>query len=139
MTDVVRFKDFSLSPEPIVMRIAPDDFKCYPEIPLDVIMELAEAAASQVSGPERVKQMQDLLEGVMEPVDYATFSKRLKKGTPEQPNPFPIGMRHIREILPWLMEVYGLRPTQESDSSVDGSGDDDTSSTDGVSPTESTS
>lgn len=139
MSDVVKFKDFSLSPEPVVMRIAPDDFRCYPEIPLDVIMDVALMAASQVTGPERMTQMRDLLEGIMEPESYAVFAARLKKGTPDAPNPNPIGMRHIRDILPWLMEVYGLRPTQESDSSADGSGDDDTSSTDGVSLTESTS
>lgn len=136
MSDVVRFKDFSLSPEPIIMRIAPDDFKCYPEIPLDVMMEVAEAATSSSTGMKRVEQMRDLLEGVMEPESFAIFAARMRKGTKEQPNHSPIGMRHIREILPWIMEVYGLRPTQESESSADGSDSDDTNSTDGVSPTE---
>jgi hypothetical protein len=139
MSDVVKYKDFSLSPEPVIMRIAPDEFKCYPEIPLDVMMDIAEAASSEIVGMKRVEQMRELLEGIMEPESYALFSRRTRKGTIKEPNPNPIGMRHIREILPWIMEVYGLRPTQESDSSVDGSGDDDTNLTDGASPTESMS
>lgn len=139
MSDVVKYKDFSLSPEPVIMRIAPDEFRCYPEIPLDVMIEVAEMAASQATGVERIHQLRELLEGVMEPEAYAVFQARMRKGTQEEPNLNPIGMRHIREILPWIMEVYGLGPTQESDSSVDGSDSEDDSSTDGVSPTESTS
>lgn len=136
MTDVVKYKDFSLSPEPVTFKIAPDEFLCYPEIPLDVLMEVAEASTTAGTGLDRVKQMLDMLEGVMEPESFATFVARTKKGTTEQPNKNPIGMRHITELLPWLMEVYGLRPTQESDSSADGSDDDDTSSMDGASLTE---
>lgn len=140
MSDVVKFMDFSLSPEPVTFKIAPDEFLCYPEIPLDVLMEVAEASTSGgTTGIDRVKQMLEMLEGVMEPQSFATFVARTKKGTVERPNQNPIGMRHISELLPWLMEVYGLRPTQESDSSVTGSDDDATSLTDGVSLTESIS
>src|SRR5262245_47252522 len=134
MSDVVKFKDFSLSPEPIAFRIAPDDFACYPEIPLDVMMEVVEAAASNASTTQRFQQMIGMLEGVITDADYETFVRRTKRSTKEQPNPSPIGMRHIREILPWIMEVYGLRPTEESSESADGSPDDDTSSTDTASP-----
>ena len=48
-------------------------------------------------------------------------------------------MRHIKNILPWLMEAYGLRPTEPSDESSTGFADDALSSTDTVSFTESTS
>jgi len=52
----------------------------------------------------------------------------------------PIDLRD--EAMPcffWLMERYGLRPTQPSSASPNGSNTptDDTSSTDGASPTES--
>jgi hypothetical protein len=128
MTSDVTFKDFSLPPKPIVMRIDPDDFKCLPEIPLDVMMEVAAFATSNVTGMDRFKQLLDLFSGVIEPLDYEKFIARTKRGTVAEPNLNPIGMRHIRDILPWVMEVYGLRPTQESSESADGSLEASTSS-----------
>lgn len=130
MMDAARFKDFSLSPEPIIMKIAPDEFKCYPEIPLDVLMDVAEVATTSGTGVERMKQMMELFAGIMEPASYETFQRRCRRGTVESPNPHPIGMRHIKEMLPWAMEVYGLRPTQESSESSDGSEPTDFSLTD---------
>jgi hypothetical protein len=129
MSDVVKFKDFSLSPEPVTFKISPDEFLCYPEIPLDVIMEVAALAQSDATGMERFKQTLELFEGILEPESYETFRRRCRKGTKEDPNPFPVGMRHIRDLLPWVMEVYGLRPTQESSESADGSEDESTSLT----------
>lgn len=141
MTDeipVVRFKDFTLSPEPITFKIDPDIFQCVPEIPLDGLAELANLATK--SGDDRVAQMNkmhDFFDGVMTFESGAIFRKRCKVSTEEEPNPNPIGMRHVKDIIPWLMEVYGLRPTQASSSSSDGSDDEDTSLTDGALVTES--
>ena len=139
MSDVVKFKDFSLSPEPITFKIEPDTFECYPEIPLDVLMEVSQVAQSEATGMERFKQTLELFEGIMSPEWYEIFKHRCRKGTREDPNPNPIGMRHIRDILPWIMEVYGLRPTPESSESSDGSEDESLSLTDTAFDTESTS
>ena len=140
MTDNVRFKDFTISADPIGFRIAPDNFPCYPEIPLDTLMEVAALSQqTDVSSLERFKQMMDVFVGIIEPHAYELFKRRCRPGTEKEPNPNPIGMRHIRDLLPWVMEVYGVRPTQESSDSADGSNDDDTSLTDGASPEASTS
>ena len=136
-TTVVKFRDFSLSEEPITFRINPDTFECVPEIALDGLAELAGLAST--GGEDRVKQLdklKDFFDGVMTYESAALFRKRCKIPTEEEPNPHPIGMRHVKDIIPWLMEVYGLRPTQPSSESSDGSDDEDTSSTDGASPTE---
>lgn len=37
----------------------------------------------------------------------------------------PIGMKQLMDILPWLMEQYGMRPTSLPDPSADGSGSQD--------------
>lgn len=137
--DNIRFKDFSGSPEPIIMRIAPDDFRCYPEIPLDVMMDVVKFAGEKVEGVGRVTQLMELLHGVIMSEDLDQFIARTKRGTKEKPNPHPIGMRHITAILPWIMEVYGLRPTQESSGSADGSDDTGISSTAPASDEASTS
>lgn len=134
--DSIRFMDFSLSPEPVVFKIEPDEFRGWPEIPLDVLAELADAGGQRGTPRQQMEQMLELFEGVLEPESFATFKRRTQRSTPEDPNRNPISMRHITKILPWLMEVYGLRPTQPSDESPSGSDETDTSLTDGASHTE---
>lgn len=137
MTDtVVRFMDFSMSPEPVTFKIEPDVFECVPEIPLDSLAEMSRLGGGDGDPASRLTQVYDFFDGIMTPDSAVTFRARGRKGTKENPNPHPIGMRHVKEILPWLMEVYGLRPTQPSDESSDGSSDDSISSTDGASLTE---
>lgn len=142
MTDSVRFHDFSLEDVSISIRIAPDNFKLYPEIPLDSMMEIVKIAKNKEgpdSNTDRFNQLLSLLEAVMYPEDYDRFIQRTKPGTRENPNTHPIGLRHIMNMLPWLMEVYGLRPTQQSSESADGSNETDINLTEGVSEMESTS
>ena len=126
MTDIVRFKDFSMSEEPVTFKIGEDTFLCVPEIPLDSLVELATLGAG-ASGGAQIEKIKDFFDGIMDPDSAAQFRKRCEKKAPKA-----IGMRHITPLLSWLMEVYGLRPTQPSDESDTGSRDDDTSSTDGV-------
>lgn len=137
--DIVRFKDFSLSPEPVTFRIAPDDFECYPEIPLDTLLELAAISVDSSDRQKQFERLKDFFDGIMPTEMAARFRARCKASTPEDPNPQPIGMRHVTAILPWLMEVYGLRPTQQSSESDDGSDPADTSLTESSSDEESMS
>lgn len=133
---VARFKDFTLSEEPVTFKIGPDIFTCVPEVPLDVLMDMAELATG-LTGTTRKEQMDRVyafFEGVMEEDSFTTFRTRMQRGAK-----LPIGMTHFRDIMTWLMEVYGLRPTQPSSPSPDGSDDSEASSTAGASPTESTS
>lgn len=151
MTDeLVRHKDFSLSPDPVTFTIAPDTFVCYPEIPLDALAEMAKLAQRSENREEQLSKIYDFFDGIMEPDSAARFRRRGRRSTPAQGvegepgyvpadiNTHPIGMRHAAKIMPWLLEVYGLRPTQESSESSDGSEPTSTSSTDGASDEEST-
>lgn len=137
--DIVRFKDFSLSPEPVTFRIAPDDFECYPEIPLDTLLELSALAADTGDRVAQFNKLKDFFDGIMPPEQAARLRARCKPSTKEEPNPQPIGLRHVINILPWLMEVYGLRPTQQSSESDTGSEAADISSTESSSDEESMS
>lgn len=138
MTDsneVVRHADFSLSPEPVTMTIAPDTFELVPEIPLDALTDMMNIG-TKMEGEDRSQWMERIyqfFDGLMTPDSAAKFRERGRKSTPDNVNRNPIGMRHIQNILPWLMEVYGLRPTQESSESSDGSEPTSTDSTDGAS------
>lgn len=133
---IVRFKDFSPSPEPITFRFAPDDFECVSVIPLDGLVQLA-AIGRQINentGPEQMKIVYEFFDLICLPDSAAKLRERCAQGSAN-----PIGLTLITDVLPWLMEQYGLRPTQPSDESSDGSTPDDTSSTDGASLTVSTS
>jgi|SRR5262245_1191972 len=122
---VPRFKDFTISEEPVTFRVAPDTFECVPEVSLDVLMEMADVAELKGDPKGQLAKMLGFFAGVMTPESYATFVARTKKGARQ-----PIGMRVIVPVLQWMMEVYGLRPTEPSSESADGSTTDDSSSTD---------
>jgi hypothetical protein len=135
MTDaqeIVRWHDFSLSPEPVVFKVGDEEFECLPEIPLDSISDMAKLAQLTNAGDGQLGKIYDFFDGIMVPESAARFRQRGARPTPDAPNPRPIGLRHIMVILPWLMEVYGLRPTEPSSDVSTGSDDDATSSTDGV-------
>ena len=88
--EVVRHRDFTLSPEPITFTIAPDLFQCVPEIPLDVLAELSTVASTsdtQRSANESLEKLKDLFDGVMLTDSAATFRARLKRGTQGSPIP----------------------------------------------------
>ena len=134
MADVVtRFKDFTRSEEPVTFRIGPDLFTCVPEVPFDVLMDMAELAGGMQNATrtEMIQRVREFFSGVMEPASYDIFISRMARGAK-----LPIGMLHFRDLLSWMLEVYGLRPTRPSESSADGSEDSEASSTAGVSLTE---
>jgi hypothetical protein len=125
MTDAVpRFKDFTVSEEPVTFRVAPDTFECVPEVSLEVLMEMAEVSQLQGDPKAQVAKLLAFFEGVMTAESYTTFIVRTRRDAEK-----PIGMRHLIPILQWMMEVYGLRPTEPSSESADGSIPSDSSST----------
>ena len=72
---VVRFKDFTLSAEPIKFRIGSDIFECAPEIPLDSLVEMAQLTA----GDDRtavIARFYDFFDGIMLPDSAAKFRRR---------------------------------------------------------------
>lgn len=128
---VVRFMDFSVSPEPIRFKMEDDVFECLPDIPLDVLADMAEFAAGKTSGKESILRVYDLFDAVMTHDSAAKLRERAGRGSQQ-----PIGQRLLTQVLPWLLECYGLRPTQSSSDSVPGSDDIAITSTDGASPGE---
>lgn len=130
----IEFKDFTLSNTPKRFKINDDIFEAAPEIPLDMLGKLANfAVKDDVSLQDRVSDFYDFFDGVLFPDSAARFRER---GSSRDN---PIGINHVQKIVPWLMEAYGMRPTQPSSDSGSGSSDGNTSSTDGVSSEESTS
>ena len=128
---MIEIKDFSFSVEPKRFRINDDIFEAVPEMPLH-LMSMAARLTSQNIASQGVEIILELFDELLVPTAAARFRERVNDKIQ------PIGMRHINAILPWLMEVYGLRPTEpsaDSSSTPDGTG---MSSTHGVSSEAST-
>lgn len=131
MAEVVEIMDFAADDVEIKFNVGSDRFFCAPDIPLGIMQKIA-----------GLKDIQKTIEesGSMEPV-LTIFDEFL---LPQSAVLFrqcvnekkTIGLRRIMRILPWVMEKYGLRPTQPSSPSSTGSHDGEIgiSSTAGVSP-----
>lgn len=121
--DLNEIVDFSFSLEPKRFRINDDIFECAPELPLSA---MAQAAHFQLkmqdlrSDPDAaLRPIFDFFNTIMLGDSFTRFRARFDDVTR------PIGVRHILKIMPWIVEAYGLVPTQppsSSSPSLDGTG-----------------
>lgn len=132
--------DFTVHRKRIRFRVDPDTFECVPELPVMNLLDFAamnekisEARSSDVDGAK--KMFHDMFDLVLIDEDVPRFLARLA----DKRN--PIGIEQMQDIINHVMEKYGMRPTEPSDSSPDGSQipDGGPSSTESSSAAESTS
>lgn len=111
-------KDFSKARKQLVFRIDEDVFEAVSAIPAEVMIQFAErftsADPSAMAPKEQVGVFREMLETVLLPESMAVMRKRM--ADPRN----PVDMAQLDEVITWLFEEYGLRPTQESSSSSDG-------------------
>lgn len=130
----VQIVDFSFSPEPKRFTVNGDVFECSPELPLTVMLTAANIKMDMESF--KTQGLEPILT-FFDEVFIGDSSQRFRARVNDKER--PIGLRHIMKILPWLMEVYGLRPTEESESSLPLPVNTGTISTAGLLPEVSTS
>jgi len=131
-------KDFTVKRQPKRFRIDGDIFEAASAIPGETLVEFTVRFEKfQESGPlkESYEAILTALELVMLPDSYALLRKRLG----DLAN--PIELDQIVDVAMWLLDQYGLRPTQPSSVSSGGSPSPEsgTSSTGSTPPGESTS
>lgn len=142
-TGVVEFKDFDASETPIGFRVGMDEFLAVPGIGIGVMADMVGAYSKLgalgglntadpnaiLTAIEAIKSLFKLL--LLDDDSYTRFVDRLTSRTK------PIGVPTLMQIINWLLEKYGLRPTTPSttSSSVDGDVESSTS-TDGQPATE---
>jgi len=130
MAEIVEIMDFAADDVIIEFNVGKDHFICAPDIPLGIMQKIA-----------GLKNLQDTVQkDGMEPI-LAVFDEFLTSTSAVLFRECvevkkTIGLRRIMRILPWIMEKYGLRPTQPSSPSSTGLSDGETgiNSTAGVSP-----
>jgi hypothetical protein len=110
-------RDFTRQPKVIEFKIDDDVFRCHPRLPAQVLMDFAvqaDAMGDNPSGQQGMDAMVSVLQATLIPEHFTRFRERMR--SPER----PIDFEQVSEIVPWIMEEYGLRPTEPSESSSDG-------------------
>jgi len=111
-------KDFSKPRELIEFTIDQDTFHAHPGIPAETLMEYGakfEGADMEKSTVlEKLAVYKDALELCLDGPSFQRFTARLRDTTN------PIDGDQLDQVLTWLFEQYGLRPTQPSVASSDG-------------------
>jgi hypothetical protein len=131
-------RDFTRKRKRLPFTIDDDTFEAAPALPGDVYAEFV-TIYNSTSDVETYQQQHDLLKRALQLAlldeSYQRFTNRLKD------KERPIDDDQMADVVLWLLEEYGMRPTQPSQPSSDGpvSPDSGTSSTENTQPAESTS
>lgn len=114
---MAELKDFTRKRTRVLFRIDDDVFEAAPALPAETLSEFASRFSSvgeTQDAHERFMVMASALELVLLPDSYARFRERLRDRAQ------PIEIDQLSDCLIWLLEQYGLRPTQPSSVSLDG-------------------
>jgi hypothetical protein len=109
-------KDFTVPVKPIKFRVAPDIFEAVGAIPGGLLMEFGAAAEQlgEVKLTEQLSLFNQMFSLVLDDDSVELFIQRMR----DKKNPITLGQ--AMDITNWLMEKYGMRPTQPSEASSDG-------------------
>ena len=131
-------RDFSRKRKRLDFTIDGEQFEAASVLPGDVFAEFVTLYTS-TGDTETYQQQHDLLKHALNlallPESWQRFTDRLKDKT------HPIDDDQMSDVVMWLLEEYGMRPTRPSQPSSDGSASPEpgTSSTENTQPAESTS
>lgn len=120
-------KDFTVPGKPKRFKIDNDVFECVRSIPLFDLAGMA-SLTTNISA-ENIEKIGEIFKVFIMPESYEKFYARLS----DKKN--PIGMEHLAPLIHWILEQYGVRPTQPSagSSTTSPAADGSTSSTVGAS------
>ena len=125
-------RDFTKQRPTIQFKIDGDVFTASPAIPAQVMIDFAKMFAGmdpdKTSVEDQLQAFSMVLKIVLTPPSLTVFQRRMADPTT------PVDMEQIENVIEWLFEEYGMRPTQPVESSPPGPPDPDS----GMSSTGST-
>lgn len=135
MSNDVQIMDFSPRAAAIQFTLYGDAYYACTDMPLGMMQKLSgirDTIRTTIDGTESF-DMEPMLQ-LFDELLLDESAARFRAGTTNKEK--MIGISVIMNIIPWLMEEYGLRPTQQLDPSSTGSGGGEigTPSTDGALP-----
>jgi hypothetical protein len=113
VTDDIR--DFTAARKSIRFRIDSDIFDAVPDIPAQVLLDFALEMEHAGESPQQAIQAMTRVVGIL----LTRPSAELFLARMSDPDN-PISAEQLQHIMPWLMEQYGMRPTEPSSDSPDG-------------------
>jgi len=129
VADIVEIIDFAADDTVPVFRVHDVVFTCVEDIPLGIMQKITQFRELQKKLQETgdMEPILGLMDSLLDEASGPLFRSHVERGL--------IGVKRITKIIPWIMEEYGLRPTQSSKDSSTGPNDDatGTTSTDGAS------
>lgn len=124
-------KNFSRPRKRILFQIDDDTFEAAVAVPAETFVELTLSYSDlgdSDTWADNYKALDSALELVLLPESYERLAPRFKD------KQRPVELDQMADVIMWLLEEYGLRPTQPSSDSSDGQ----PSPASGTSSTEST-
>lgn len=118
--DVV-FKDFTKAKKRVTFQIDDDTFEAPSVLPVPVMQELAKSAdglKAGASSSETLGQVVDVFNVIL----LDSSAEKLRGRIASKDN--PVDLEQLIDVMLWLLEVYGLRPTQPSSDSSTGQPND---------------
>lgn len=110
-------QDFTRSKPRILFRIDDDVFECVPALPVLSLIDfatMAEKVGEDVLASEAREMFVAMFDLVLTDSSALRFTERLSSKSE------PISMEQATDIVPYVMEKYGMRPPMPSDSSSTG-------------------
>jgi hypothetical protein len=117
ITMTEEMKDFSRPKRAIKFKVDDDVFEATPELAAALVVEFAEEAELIDKDATRPAELIGVMGNLLNRVLLPSSAERLMARLKDTKN--PIGIERLLEIIEWLLEQYGLRPTPpDSDSSA---------------------
>jgi hypothetical protein len=131
-------KDFTRSSEPKRFRIDDDVFECAARLPVGMVQRFIRMTKPVNTDDEdavaaRLDAMMEILDSIMFDASAERFAHRMR--SKEE----PIDTQQMADVMGWLMQEYGERPTVPAPSSSNEPHPNGPTSTDGVQDGESIS
>jgi hypothetical protein len=121
MRVMAEIKDFSKRRQPVVFLLDGQQYEGHKSIPADVLTTLMGQMQGMDPASTPVDQQLDgykeFLRTCLLPESWSRFEIRLKERDDEDNS---IEVDQLDDIATWLLERYGMRPTQPSGNSPDG-------------------
>lgn len=114
---MAEIRDFTKKRDDISFRVDDDVFHAARGVPAEVLMDFAtQFSGMSLATPvdEQLKAFRSVFELVLLPESLERFTARMR----DRENPIEIDQ--CEDIVTWLMEKYGLRPTEQPSSSPPG-------------------
>jgi len=121
-------KDFTKKHDQITFTVGDQTFRAKSPIPARVLMNFAKRFSS-MSQSATIEEQMDAFDGVLKlvlkPESYKRFNDLMDGGDEDadEDTGNAIEIAQVEEIITWLMEQYGLRPTEPPSNSVPGPDD----------------